>query len=86
MTSGEVFSGQWVRDQLNGEGKFIGSSGPIHPGGHGRLVPSLGDVYEGGFKDNIKHGFGKCHYSKTFGRHKGESYEGEWMEGVRHGE
>jgi len=84
MTNGHITSGIWVRGVLNGPGKFEGSSGPIIPN-HGKLVPSQGDVYEGGFKDNRYHGFGKCVFSKIFGKHRGEVYEGEWVEGVRHG-
>jgi hypothetical protein len=83
-TTGHEVSGTWVNGRLTGEGKFIGSSGPVYAG-HGKLVPSLGDVYEGTFRDNKKHGYGKCQYSKTFGQYKGQVYEGEWVDDVRHG-
>jgi hypothetical protein len=86
MSSGDVCSGSWVDDQMTGEGKVVHSSGPIHGGGHGRLVPSVGDVYEGGLRGNKRHGYGKCTYSKTIGVHRGERYEGEWVDDVRHGE
>ena len=86
MTSGDVLSGTWINDQLNGEGKFVGSSGPIHGDGHGKLVPaSVGNVYTGGFKDNKKHGYGKMAYSTAFRHNRGESYEGEWVEDLQHG-
>ena len=85
MSSGDVMSGTWVDDQLHGEGRVVCSSGPIYPGGHGKLVPSVGDLYEGGFRYNKKHGYGKCAYSITSGPNRGQRYEGEWAEGVRHG-
>lgn len=85
MTSGDVSSGMWVRDQLTGEGRVVESSGPIHGKGQGKLVPSVGDVYEGGLLENMKHGYGTMVYSKTIGENRGEQYAGEWVDNVRHG-
>jgi hypothetical protein len=50
-----------------------------------QVVNITGDVYEGGFKENKYHGYGKIVYSKVLGEHKGEIYEGEWRENIRHG-
>ena len=85
MSSGDVFSGCWERGRLTGQGRAVYSSSPILGGGHGRMVPGVGDVYEGGFRDDLKHGYGRCTYLTTSGEHRGERYEGEWVDGLRHG-
>lgn len=79
MTSGDVYTGSFSQDAMEGEGIMIYHNG---------------DRYKGEFSQNKRHGIGKCLY-KNGDRYKGSSivsFEllidcdlGEWKHDTRHG-
>jgi len=84
---GEIYIGEYVGGKKNGKGVEILPSGVIYIGdyfegkkeGAGiRHVPSIGETYEGEWRNDLMTGTGK----KVF---KGGCYSGEWNEGQRHG-
>ena len=91
--SGSVYIGNWERDQRSGHGTYTYANGDIYEGeflnadkhghaymhGHGTFTWPNGDVYIGNFKQNQRNGYG------TYTFADGE-YEGEWLDGVRHGQ
>ena len=48
--------------------------------GYGKLLGSNSDMYDGEWKDSKPHGTGNLTCKRA-----GSKYEGEWMEGMRHG-
>ena len=46
----------------------------------GKYTSSSGSIYEGSFKDGLRHGNGKMIFSGS-----GDTYKGEWVEGEMSG-
>ena len=65
ILQGDVYTGLWEDDNQKG---------------FAYMYYAFGDVYEGEFSNNLKHGKGKYIY-----RSLGETYDGEWVEDKRKG-
>lgn len=46
--------------------------------GHGKVIKPCGDVYEGSFENDLKHGEGQVTYANNNG-----TFKGYWEKGVR---
>lgn len=65
-TEGEVYSGNYVRDQRHGTGRLFKENGDVYegdfkyglPDGKGNLKEISGFVYDGEFKNGVKSGYG----------------------------
>uniref|UniRef100_A0A0G4GW41 C2 domain-containing protein n=1 Tax=Chromera velia CCMP2878 TaxID=1169474 RepID=A0A0G4GW41_9ALVE len=63
-----------------GEGFYEGEvNDKDEPDGHGKYTLADGDVYEGQYKEGVKHGWGKCTFAD------GTFTEGGWKDGKGHG-
>jgi hypothetical protein len=85
FADGSTYVGEYVEDNEHGEGVFTeASTGNVYTGqwrngvreGHGVMKYTNGDVFEGSFEDDQKHGPGK------YVPHKGVSLEGVWANDV----
>eukprot|EP00929_Paragymnodinium_shiwhaense_P110276 TRINITY_DN7714_c0_g1_i1.p1 TRINITY_DN7714_c0_g1~~TRINITY_DN7714_c0_g1_i1.p1 ORF type:complete len:250 (+),score=60.97 TRINITY_DN7714_c0_g1_i1:88-837(+) len=87
----EQYSGQWCRDQRDGQGRQAWSDGRLYEGqfsdgkfhGHGRMewhTPNGLMVYEGQYVQDVKHGRGIYRWPD------GRCYDGDWVQGKRSGE
>lgn len=86
-TSGDVYIGEWLNDQMHGRGCYVWADGDAYEGEyrHGMIsgVGTMKDasgVYVGDWLNDLRHGFGKMKYKS------GTVYEGQWKEGQRHGQ
>jgi hypothetical protein len=64
--SGNVYTGEWLKETQIREGIGV-------------LVHANGDVYEGYWRDDKKHGYGRYIWTD------GDYYEGQWENGELHG-
>lgn len=97
LKRGWIYEGEYQDDKKHGKGKLMHSSGKITyegdfksgiPEGIGKIYFSNGDSYDGYVKNRFAqnefrpypHGQGKMTYEA-----KNNSYEGEWVNGLRHG-
>jgi len=68
---GDVYSGQYVKDDMNGHGTYIWSNGDKYlgewknnkPNGQGTYIWIKGDKYVGEYKDNKRNGQGTYTYA-----------------------
>lgn len=66
MVGSEEYEGDWVDDQMHGEGTYKFTSGNVYSGnwvkgtmhGFGKMVYSDGSTYEGNWHNNLMHGEG----------------------------
>lgn len=66
MVGSEEYEGDWVDDQMHGEGTYKFTSGNVYSGnwvkgtmhGLGKMVYSDGSTYEGNWHNNLMHGEG----------------------------
>jgi hypothetical protein len=66
MVGSEEYDGDWVDDQMHGEGTYKFTSGNVFTGnwnkgtmhGLGKMVYSDGSTYEGNWHNNLMHGEG----------------------------
>ncbi|CCW60044.1 unnamed protein product [Phytomonas sp. EM1] len=89
LTNGVRFEGQWSVEGVTC-GEFHFPKGTVYTGewdwtlgvreGYGRCVYHNGDVYEGDWQNDQRHGKGRMHYHAT-----GAVYDGSWERGVRCG-
>mmetsp|Transcript_33910 Transcript_33910/g.44731 ORF Transcript_33910/g.44731 Transcript_33910/m.44731 type:complete len:1022 (+) Transcript_33910:225-3290(+) len=90
--NGNVYTGSFVFDKIKGHGemkynvtghRFVGDWDDNKKNGFGTFYYSDGNIYIGEFKDDEIHGKGKLRiHPDTIIE---ESYEGEWINGVKHG-
>ena len=79
-----VYDGEWERGRMHGRGVYYyhmyrpgkDSRALVHHRKQDLSDPSRGGMYEGDFKENSRHGFGK--YTLP----DGSSYDGEWRDNV----
>jgi len=87
----EQYSGQWTRDQRDGQGRQAWSDGRLYEGqfadgkfhGQGRMewhTPNGLMVYEGQYVTDVKHGHGVYKWPD------GRCYDGQWVQGKRSGQ
>ena len=65
-----LYEGEWAKDKFNGFGK--------------EGLPN-GNIYEGYFKNGLRHGEGLMEYTKQRGTVADGKYQGEWVEGKYNG-
>lgn len=83
-----TYTGEWKKDQPEGQGTMTGSDGTVYTGewkdgvlnGKGTATYANGDVYEGEWKDSLPNGQGTTTYAN------GNVYEGEWKDGLPNGQ
>ena len=87
LKDGSVYVGQWLHGRRTGKGRLYTSAGGMMEGYwngllhlKGREIHPTGDMYEGGFYEGKKHGYGR--YEDL---NRKNSYEGEWQEDKKHG-
>jgi hypothetical protein len=87
LKDGSVYVGQWLQGRRNGKGRLYTADGGLMEGYwngllhlKGREIHSTGDMYEGGYSEGKKQGFGLFEDLS-----KKNSYEGEWMGDKKHG-
>ncbi|CAK0832973.1 unnamed protein product [Prorocentrum cordatum] len=84
---GSVYEGEWMHNQMHGNGKFISPDGSVYNGQwvencigpSGSISWPGGPEYVGAFRDGLQHGRGKVSWPD------GRSYEGEFANGKQHG-
>ena len=94
LSGGGSYQGFWVRDRLNGPVRYQDASGneyegPIlahKPHGDGVMTYVNGDQYTGSFEAGEPHGRGIMVYGPSRGENHEDRYEGEFINGKRHGE
>ncbi|XVE48670.1 hypothetical protein DITRI_Ditri01bG0021200 [Diplodiscus trichospermus] len=72
FSNGDFYVGDFKEILPHGRGKYTWSDGTVYD------APD-GSIYEGQWRMNIRHGFGRKKYSNS------DVYEGEWKEGLREG-
>lgn len=84
---GDIYYGDFVRDEKTGTGKILFMHGGSYSGGilnggkegEGTFIWNDGNKYIGSFVNNMKNGHGVYLFAD------GSVYEGDWVDGVRHG-
>jgi hypothetical protein len=87
IEDGNIYNGDWLNDNKNGEGIMIYSNNDVYLGdwlndkknGIGIMYYANGDKYAGNWKDDKKNGNGKMEYIN------GDKYEGNWLDDKRSG-
>jgi len=87
LSSGDVYTGQWMGRLRHGRGHLVQHGIGTYEGeffrnkahGKGRLARPCGDVYDGQFQENFESGEGKCTYAD------GSSHTGQWRMGEKAG-
>jgi hypothetical protein len=83
LVSGEIFEGQWNKEnKRHGNGKLVSVDGAIREGfwendaatGKGRIIHKDGSVYVGDWENDMPHGHG------FFTNADGSTYDGQWVE------
>ena len=64
------------RDPLKSSWKFTGKGTATYPNG---------DIYEGNFKDGVRHGDGTYTYSQKGTEEAKDTYVGSWHNNTKHG-
>ena len=85
--NGNIYTGNFKDNNLNGQGTLKWSSGSIYVGGwkdglregKGTMTDRNGNTYDGEWKNGAPDGYGKMTYFN------GAVYEGEWKDGKWHG-
>ena len=87
--NGDLYEGGWVDDLKSGRGSMWFWDGSLYEGywrmglkqGWGReTIQRTGEVFEGQFRANLKHGNGVIHYGN------GDAFHGRFVDGMRHGD
>jgi len=81
IEDGNIYNGDWLNDNKNGEGRMIYSNDDVYFGdwlndkknGIGIMSYANHDIYEGNWKDDKKNGNGKMIYAN------GDIYTGIWL-------
>ena len=68
--------GKYVVDDATYEGDWVDGKKE----GKGKIIFKSGSIFEGYFKNDMKHGYGKMYYYPS-----GNYFEGEWREDVKAG-
>lgn len=86
LPNGNKYIGNIVNGKFEGQGTFLYSHGDLYKGsfkngtfeGRGVLKYLSGEIYDGQFKEGKFHGKGQMDEGSS-------TYEGEWVNGLRHG-
>ncbi|KAK9682795.1 hypothetical protein RND81_10G096900 [Saponaria officinalis] len=87
LKNGDFYTGQWVDNVGNGDGKYLWNDGCMYVGqwcngmktGKGRFSWPSGATYEGDFKNGYMDGNG------TYTASNGDTYRGLWVMNMKHG-
>ncbi|XVF25969.1 hypothetical protein REPUB_Repub13aG0259800 [Reevesia pubescens] len=87
LPNGDYYTGQWLDNFPNGQGKYLWTDGCMYLGewqrgktmGRGRFSWPSGAIYEGEFKSGYMDGIG------IYTGPNGDTYKGKWVMNLKHG-
>ncbi|KAK1612890.1 hypothetical protein QYE76_036563 [Lolium multiflorum] len=91
--SSSSYKGQWKLDRKHGLGLQAHANGDVYQGswvhgqmeGHGRYTWANGNTYVGAMRNGLMSGKGVLTWRSTAGGGGGDSFQGNWLDGVAHG-